>query len=105
VAGLGGSGWTDGSPLLIARDDLAGFAAPKAYFDLAPFAGTHMARQQQTARFWLATDATSYSTASMVMLDGGLEGQGPVFVPVPEPTTALLLALGFLINRRLARTS
>ncbi len=100
VAGLGGGGWNDGSPLLIARDDLAGHASPKVFFEMAPFAGTHMLQGQRSAHFWLATDATAYGVANMVILDGGLEGQGPVFVPVPEPATALLLTLGFAIRRR-----
>jgi hypothetical protein len=90
--GIGGAGWTDGSPFTLGRNSMADGAAPRAFFNLPFFAGTEFFAGQGSARFWFTTNARAFGVDDMVIRDGGLEGEAPVFVAVPAPG-ALLLGL------------
>lgn len=105
-AGLGGAGWTDGSPFTLGRNSLADGAAPRAFFNLPYFAGTEFFAGQGSANFWFTTNARAFGMDDMVIRDGGLEGEAPVFVAVPAPGALVLGLIGMggigSLRRRLA---
>lgn len=107
AAGNGSStgDWTDGDPVLLGRLGASGFGSPAVYWANSLVSkGTFLYAGDSSSNFWFTTDATSYTTSTFGVLDGGRTGDSFALVPVPAPGALLLgaagLALAGWIKRR-----
>jgi len=88
--------WMDGDPFSLGRQDAASLGAPTIIWnsDLTS-TGTTIGSSvpQSSAHFWYATNATTFSTTDLAVLDSGLIGKAAVYT-VPTPGSVLLAVLG-----------
>lgn len=110
IGGISGTGdplpeWTTGDPIFITRDRFT--EAPAWQYRMAVGStqvGTVVGPGNTSSHVWFETNATDYTESVVGFIDSGAIGQAGVFVPVPDPGTLALLALGSaaIIRRRRA---
>ncbi len=85
--------WTDGDPKFILRESAGdpGFSATVFQFRESNI-GTTLLPGDKSSVIWLETNATAMTTADVALEDSGATSHATVFVPVPEPSTLVLLA-------------
>jgi len=92
--------WTDGHPAVIARQTFEGYGAPSVMWSAIFGNGTFLYPGNYSSWFWYATNATSYTVSTVGVLDSGRTADSFALIPVPEPATLVMLALGTLMLRR-----
>ena len=95
LAGAFGS-WANGNPFALTRD--AGNSGVGIFFNEFN-SGTQLVSttNDTSAAIWFTTDARSFTTTNIGMIDGGTTGTAAAFAPVvPEPSSVVLIVLGAL---------
>ena len=100
-SGLSVGDWTDGNPLAISRGRTSqGEGLRISWYDGLTDSGVTLnGTDGQSSLVWVVTNAKSYTTTNVAILDSGSIGSARGYAPVPEPGTIVLLgtaALGAL---------
>ncbi len=86
--------WTNGDPYFLLRDPTVSGEGLTIQWRVGS-AGTVIRNTTDfSAKIFYDTDSPSFTTGNVSVLDSGSAGIATALVPIPEPTTALLLATG-----------
>ena len=94
--GISTGPWTNGSPLAISRDGTSSGEGLRIYFSALNNGVTLNGTTGKSATIWVVTNAKSYTTTDVGILDSGATGAAQAYAPVPEPATLGLLISGGL---------
>jgi hypothetical protein len=96
--------WLDGDPYSIERDPFTeGLAIQFRQAVGSGQIGTVIGPGDTSAVMFFATNMPDYTTGEIDLIDTALTGEAVVLVPIPEPSSVILLALGAvagLLRRR-----
>jgi hypothetical protein len=91
--------WTDGDPLSISRDPHSeGIAIQWRQAFNTGLIGTVVGPGDLSSVAFFVTNATDFHQDQMDVIDTAFTGQANVLVPVPEPTSLMLLAVGAIFT-------
>jgi len=101
--------WKDGSPFFLLRESETQGAGLAVYWNYAGL-GTRLKPGDYSSVFWFVTDAPSYRTTDVAILDGCASGQAVGLAPVPAPAVlvgilSLVPALAFVLRRWRRKTT
>ena len=88
--------WSDGDPNFLLRDPTVSGEGLTIQWRVASDGTVIRNTTDFSARIWFDTDSPAYTTGNVGLLDSGSVAFANAFVPIPEPSTFSLAALGLL---------
>lgn len=91
--------WLDGDPYSISRDPFTEGLAIQWRQSLASgLIGTVIGPGDTSSVLFFATNVTDFTVGEIDLIDTAFTGEAPVLVPIPEPSSVVLLALGVALR-------